>query len=185
MNAPATEAPLVEPRILVREWRAGIRIIHIAHTRAAADYSFRERLLGLSVTIIAAISGTAVFGAAATSSDKTILFIAGAFTIFAAVVAAAHTFLGLGALASEHAAAAKEYGVLRKEFEAKLACPDATNLCALLEEIRRRWNEIEAKYRFVSQKRYSEAQRAIARPAQSGSAAEPAPAPAPAAEQPA
>lgn len=172
MSAPAKDAPLVEPRALVGEWRAGIRIIHIAHTRAAADYAFRERLLGLSVALITAISGTTVLS---TTDNKTALFIAGGLTVAAAVAAAAHTFLGLGALASEHAAAAKEYGVLRKAFEAKLACPQAANLCALLEEVRMRWNEIEAKYRFVSQKRYAQAQRAI-RPEQGERAADKGPA---------
>jgi hypothetical protein len=75
------------------------------------------------------------------------------------MVAAAHTFLGYGALAAEHSAAAKEYGVLRKKFEAKVACGGAADLCAVLEETRTAWNEIEAKYRFVSQRRYAEAQR--------------------------
>jgi len=164
MNAPAANAtPLVDPRTLIEEWRAGIRIIHIAHTRAAADYAMRERLLGLGVTVITAVTGSTVFGAAGTSANRTVLFIAGGFTILAAVVAAAHTFLGLGALAAGHAAAAKEYGVLRKEFEAKLACANRDDLCALLEAMRTRWNEIEAKYSFVSQKRYAEAQRVVAR----------------------
>ena len=81
MNAPdADSAPLVDPRALIEEWRAGIRIIHIAHTRAAADYALWERLLGLSVVLIAAVSGSTVFRAAGTSANRTVLFAAGALT---------------------------------------------------------------------------------------------------------
>src|SRR5688500_3153211 len=101
---------------LIEEWSAGIRIIHIAHTRAAAGYALWERLLGLSVAVTPAITGSTVF-ANADDGSSSWLFVAGALTIAAAVAAAAHTFLGFGALAALHAAAARDYGVLRKEFE--------------------------------------------------------------------
>lgn len=157
---PDSEKPVDLSR-LVREWSAGIRIIHIAHTRAAADYSRWERLLGLSVAILTAISGSTVFATADTTGNETLLFAAGALAIVAAVAAAAHTFLGFGALAALHAAGARDYGVLRKEFESTLACPDGADLCAILRTIRTRWGEIEAKYPFVSQKRYARAQQVV------------------------
>lgn len=161
MNAtPSPAAPPVDLARLVGEWSAGIRIIHIAHTRAAADYARWERLLGLSVAIITAITGSTVFANAEGGSSSWLL-VAGALTIAAAVAAAAHTFLGFGALAAQHAAAARDYGVLRKEFESRLACPGDRDLCALLETVRGRWGEVEAKYPFVSQKRYAQAQSVV------------------------
>ena len=162
---PPSAAPMADLPRLIGEWSAGIRIIHIAHTRAAADYARWERLLGLSVAVITAVTGSTVF-ANADNGDKTWLFVAGAFTIAAAVLAAAHTFLDFGALAAQHAAAAREYGVLRKEFEATLACPKGVDPCTILETVRTRWGEIEAKYPFVSQKRYAQAQQVVARSAE-------------------
>jgi predicted secreted protein len=164
--SPPDAAPLVDLPRLVGEWSAGIRIIHIAHTRAAADYGRWEKMLGLSVAILTAISGSTVFAAADTAGNETLLFAAGALAIVAAVAAAAHTFLGFGALAALHAAAARDYGVLRKEFEATLACPEGGDLCAILQTIRTRWGEIEAKYPFVSQKRYATAQQVVAKSAE-------------------
>jgi hypothetical protein len=162
MNAvPPPASPPVNVARLVEEWSAGIRIIHIAHTRAAADYARWERMLGLSVAIITAITGSTVF-ANAERGDSNLLLIAGALAIAAAVAAAAHTFLGFGALAALHAAAARDYGVLRKEFESSLACLKGGDLCALLENVRGRWGEAEAKYPFVSQKRYAQAQKVVA-----------------------
>jgi hypothetical protein len=131
---------MADPSRLVEEWSAGIRIIHIAHTRAAADYALYERILGLSVAVLTAISGSTVF-ANADSGDESLLFLAGALAIAAAVAAAAHTFLGFGALASQHTAAAQDYGVLRKEFESSLAF-GKEELSVLVDAVRGRWGEI-------------------------------------------
>lgn len=161
MNDQVADTPLVDQQELVDQWRLGIRIIHTAHTRAAADFAFWERTLGLAVAIATAITGSTIFAAAGSSNNQRILFVAGAVTIAASVLAAAHTFLGFGARAAGHEAAAKEYGVLRKEFEASLACGTPGDTCALLQSVRTKWNEIEAKYQFVSQKRYAAAQRDI------------------------
>jgi hypothetical protein len=164
MNVPQPDANTPgDLARLIEEWSAGIRIIHIAHTRAAADFARWERLLGLSVAIFTAVSGSTVFANADGDGSEALLFAAGALAIAAAVAAAAHTFLGFGALASQHAAAARDYGVLRKEFEATLACPKGGDLCTILESVRTRWGEIEAKYPFVSQKRYATAQQVVAK----------------------
>ncbi|HYD36232.1 MAG TPA: SLATT domain-containing protein [Allosphingosinicella sp.] len=159
---PAASADLAR---LIEEWSAGIRIIHIAHTRAAADYARWERVLGLGVAIITAITGSTVF-ANAEGGNQAWLFAAGALTIAAAVVAAAHTFLDFGALAAQHAAAAREYGTLRREFEAELVFDKGADLDALAEKVRNRWGEIEAKTPFVSQKRYAQAQKVVAQSAE-------------------
>jgi hypothetical protein len=163
--SPPDAAPLVELPRLIDQWSAGIRIIHVAHTRAAADFAFWERVLGLSVAVITAVSGSTVF-ANAENGNGTWLFIAGVLAIAGAVVASAHTFLGFGALASQHAAAAKDYGVLRKVFESRLAFSNGGDLGPILETVRSSWGEIEAKYPFVSQKRYAKAQKVVAKSAQ-------------------
>lgn len=173
MNVPPPGAkPLVDLPRLIEEWSAGIRIIHIAHTRAAADFARWEKMLGLSVAIITAVTGSTVFANAGEGGDRELLFIAGALAIAAAVASAAHTFLGFGALASQHASAARDYGVLRKEFESTLACPKGGDLCEILAAIRTRWGEIEAKYPFVSQKRYAQAQQVVGKSAERRRAAE-------------
>lgn len=165
MEPPAPAAnPFVDPPRLVEDWGKAIRIIHIAHTRAAADFARWERVLGLTVAIITAITGSTIF--ANGGGDQTLLFLAGALTIAAAVAAAAHTFLNFGALAAQHAAAAREYGLLRRDFEAILACSAGADLPVTLETVRRRWGEIEAKYPFVSQKRYGRAQQVVVQSAE-------------------
>jgi hypothetical protein len=160
---PSRAKPFVDPTRLVEEWAKGIRIIHTAHTRAAADYARWEQQLGLAVAIITAVTGSAIFANGAQGDSRPVLFVAGALAIIASVTAAAHTFLGFGALAAQHAAAAREYGLLRRDFEASLAC--GGDLPSLLETVRRRWGEIEAKFPFVSQKRYDRAQKAAAKSA--------------------
>ena len=105
--------------------------------------------VGVGVAIITAITGTAVFIAAATSQNVSVLYLVGSITIAAAVVGAIHTQLQLPALATEHTTAAREYGVLRKEFEANLNCTPAEEICPLLHATRAKWTGIEAKYRFV------------------------------------
>lgn len=162
MSVPAPGSkPMADLPGLMAEWKAGIRIIHIAHTRAAADYGRWEKMLGLSVAIITAVTGSTVLANAGGDGNSKLLFIAGALAIAAAVASAAHTFLGFGALASQHASAARDYGALRKEFESALACPNGGEWCEILEAIRTRWGEIEAKYPFVSQKRYARAQQVV------------------------
>lgn len=170
-SAPPPASPPVDVPRLIEEWSAGIRIIHSAHTRAAADFAQWERALGLSVAIITGITGSTVF-ANADNGSKTWLLIAGVLAVAAAVAAAAHTFLGYGALAAQHASAARDYGVLRKDFEASLACLKGGDLCGLLENVRARWGEAEAKYPFVSQKRYAQAQQVVADSAERRRAAE-------------
>ena len=129
-------------------------------------------MLGLSVAVITAVTGSTVFANAGEGGSRALLFAAGALAIAAAVASAAHTFLGFGALASQHASAARDYGVLRKEFESTLACPKGGDLCEILEAIRTRWGEIEAKYPFVAQKRYAQAQQVVSRSAERRRAAE-------------
>ncbi len=157
MADPKSKEALLEPEKLVRQWLAGIRIIHIAHTRLSADYALRGRLLGLAVTIVAAITGSTVFAAADGSSNPWVLYTVSALSMIAAVLAAAQTFLELPALAARHAAAAQEYGLLRREFESALA-GEPGDLPALLEKVRADWSAIEAKYPLVSQRRYRQAQ---------------------------
>jgi hypothetical protein len=163
------DAPFANLPKLIGEWQTGIRTIHLAHTRAAADFALWEQILGVGVAIITAITGTAVFIAAATSQNAGVLFAVGGVTIAAAVVGAIHTQLQLPALATEHANAAHEYGVLRKEFEANLNCTPAEDICALLHATRGKWTGIEAKYRFVSDRRYWRAYKFVTKPAGEGS----------------
>ena len=60
------------------QWLKGIRIDHIAYSRAATYYSQRSRGLGLVVTVLSVLVGTSLFtGLSSPTNLKVVVLIAG------------------------------------------------------------------------------------------------------------
>ena len=102
---------------LQAQWLKGIVCNHIGHTIAAARFKQRDRVLGLTGAVLAAIVSTTIFSALSGSESRPLLFTAGAISLLATVVAAVHGYEKNGELSEQHRQASRQYGALRREFE--------------------------------------------------------------------
>jgi hypothetical protein len=128
------------------QWHRGIRLLHIAHAKAAARFRRRGRLFGVPVIVLTTVVGTSIF---ATISEQAISenwkIAAGLMSGLAAILSALQTFLDYGVLAEKHKLASIAFGALRRDLERAL---DADSLDGgtreqIMEKIKDRWTEIE------------------------------------------
>jgi hypothetical protein len=158
-------AARADPAALLTQWHNGLRITHIAQSRAAATNEMRGRLLGVGVVVLSAIVGTAIFSTLESSPSAGVRIIAGLASVGAGVLGALQTFLGFEQRAAKHREVASAYGALRRELEVGMAFPrESTKLMELLVEVRRRWDALDATAPVVSRRIYDGARRAVSGP---------------------
>ncbi len=146
MRGGASQQDKVRERDVLEQWHRGIRVLHIAHAKAATRYRQRGRLLGVPVVLLTALVGTGIF---ATVSEETVSetwkIVAGLLTALAAVLSAVQTFLNYGVLAEKHKSADLAFGTLRRDLERSLDSrphePDRR--AEIMKEIADRWTRIE------------------------------------------
>ena len=155
---PAPPAPN-DSRTTLLQWQKGIRIDHMAQSRAAAYYSRRSRGLGLIVTILSVFVGTSLFTGLASSKDLgTIVLVAGAVSAVTAVLTAVQTFLNYGELAEKARNAANSYGVLRRDIEETLATTtDSQKLAAAMSDMGKQWDQLDSEAPVIPQSIYNQA----------------------------
>jgi heme/copper-type cytochrome/quinol oxidase subunit 4 len=159
----APTAARAESAALVTQWHKGLRIAHIAQSRSAAACELRGALLGVAVIILTTIVGTAIFSTLASSPSTAVKIVAGLASVGAGVLAALQTFLGLDKRAAKHREVAAAYGALRRELETSMAFPDeSTRGRELLDDVRRRWDALDATAPVTSQRIHRFATRAVA-----------------------
>ena len=130
---------------LLKQWRNGVRISHCAHSDAAARCDTRARWLGVPAIVLSTVLGTSIFATLESSPGRTAKAFAGLAGIAAAVRTALQTFLGYADRAQRHREAAQRYGDLRRELDELLLFPDAgPKLKKRMEDLRARWNEVDA-----------------------------------------
>lgn len=137
-HLPETQAALLQ------EWQQGLRIRHIAHSRAAGNCQLRARVLGVAVVVLSTAVGTSIFAVAEGSIHLAWRIAAGLLSALAAILAAVQTSLAYPQLAERHRVAALAYGALRRAVEAYLAAPDVPPAEAI-ERFRHRWDELAAE----------------------------------------
>ncbi len=152
---------------LFNQWHRGIRLWHIAHAKAAANFRRRGRLLGVPVVILTTIVGTSIF---ATISEQAISdtwkIIAGLMSGLAAVLAALQTFLNYGVLAEKHNIASIAFGALRRDLERALdTSPHGGETRAqVMQAIGDRWAEIEREAPIVPTRIHRQAAKQVGAP---------------------
>jgi hypothetical protein len=151
---------VAEGETVLQQWLNGVRIEHIAHSRAAARFESVGRGLGLAVVVLTAIVGTSLFSTIEQSPSTALKIVAGLLALAASAVAALQTFLGYGERAARHREVAAKYGALRRRLDALTETPPS-ELRAALEELGTRWDDIEASEPSVPQKLHDAAQRQV------------------------
>lgn len=129
-----------ETHLIASQWRNGVRIAHIAHSRSAARFADRNRWLGVPAVLLATIAGGSGLSTLG-STDAWVSWVAGLSGVGAAALASAQTFLNDDARAEQHRRFAAAYGDLRRRLDLLLAAdPDDTT--ATLEEVRVAWDAL-------------------------------------------
>ena len=135
-----------------QKWANGLRIRHIAHSRAASHYRFWDRLIGLLSTLLSAVIATTIFASLNDSDNQTQIIVAGSISILSTVVSGAYSFLKMAQLAERHHQAAASFGQLRREVEIILNHDPKKLNEEKLHEINKLWSELEKKVPEVPQR---------------------------------
>jgi hypothetical protein len=128
---------------VLEQWRNGVRIEHIAHSRAAARFEALGRALGLAVVALTAIVGTSVISTLEASPSTAVKIVAGVLAFAASALAAMQTFLGYAERAASHREVAAKYGTLRRRMDA-IEASHPVDLREAMEDLQTRWDDIEA-----------------------------------------
>ena len=147
----------MDANVLLDQWHAGVRILHLAHTRAAVSFERRGRFLGVPVIIFSTAVGTSIFAGA--EASPTLKIIAGLMSLGAAVLSSLQTTLKYCETAGQHKAAAQKYGKLRREIEVHLVSlqmETLDSLTALLEKLQDEWDTLDDQSPTISQKIYDQ-----------------------------
>jgi|SRR5215207_3893533 len=151
-----------DPVRLLDQWRRGVRIAHIAHTRAATEFAGRNRVLGIGATVSTAVVGTTLFTSLSNSNNQNLVLVAALMSVVAIVLTALQTFLNYGDLVTSHRAAANAYGDLRRRIEQLLVFGDAAQLQEPMAEIAGIWTKLEQDSVDVPQRIYAGAAKSVA-----------------------
>jgi hypothetical protein len=145
----------MENNKLINQWKNGLRVRHISHSRAFSYFKLRDRIIGLIATVLSAVVGTTVFASLAESDSNTLIIIAGCISILATLFAASHTFLKYSELAEKHHQAAASFGQLRRDLEIVLMDASVTSINdEKLQKVNDLWSELEKTVPAVPQKIY-------------------------------
>lgn len=146
----------------INHWKNGLRIRHIAHSRAFSRFKLWDRMIGSVSTLLSAVVATTVFASFADSDSNRLIIIAGGISILATLFAASYSFLKLGELAERHHQAAASFGQLRRSLEVILMDKDIVSVDhEKLLEINAVWSELEKKVPDIPQRIYNRARKRI------------------------
>jgi hypothetical protein len=149
-----------ERSLFIAQWQTGLHIRHLAHSQCFSLYEARNRTIGLTSTILAALVSTAVIVSFTKSGNITLQAIAGSFSVLATLFAAANTFLKYGELATKHEVAASSFGQLRRELELS-ECWDGNITKDFLATIMNKWGDLEKASPDIPNKLYAKAEHLV------------------------
>ena len=139
---------------LLSHWHAGVREMHIAHSKAAAHYDRMNVVFGVPVVIFTTGVGTAVFASINSSPDPVLQVVVGFFSVAAAVLASLQTFLRYAERAEKHHTAIARWGALRRKIEhLQVVRPvESEKLDELLASLQSQWDALENESPTVPQR---------------------------------
>jgi hypothetical protein len=148
-------------RDLIGQWVNGLRIWQMAHMRASAWFGRMHFVLGVPVTVLAAVIGTSLF-ADTGQLPPALRYFSALASIAVAVLSALQTFFNYPQRANQHAATAAKFGALRRRLETAVAFPgDSKGLAEKAKAIQTEWAELEESMPVVPQRFYDEAQSRV------------------------
>ena len=150
-------------RDLIGQWVNGLRIWQMAHMRASAWFGRMHFVLGVPVTVLAAVIGTSLF-ADTGQLPAALRYFSAMASIAVAVLSALQTFFNYPQRANQHAATAAKFGALRRRLETALAfAGEGKGLAEKAQVIQAEWAELEETMPVVPQRFYDEAQSRVRR----------------------
>ncbi len=146
----------MEIAALLEDWQIGVRIFHVAHSKAASYYSRQHKLFGVVVIALTTIVGTTTFTSLETSLSTSAQILVGMVSVTAVVFASLQTFLNYDGIAEKHRVAALKYGALRRKLETSLAMDpaDTAALNQFAESFRKEWDTIDSEGQILPQRFY-------------------------------
>ena len=157
---PAPGNSLSQRELFVTQWQTGLRIRHMAHNMCYSRYSSRNRLIGLTATVLSALVSTAVIVSFSKSGNISLQVCAGAFSILATLFAAANTFLKYGELATKHEQAAAAFGALRRGLELSESW-DGELTKDVMTDIMNKWDQLEKTAPDIPTRVYDAAEESV------------------------
>lgn len=141
-------------KILLEGWLKGIRLFHIAHSKAATHNARMHRALGVPVVIVTTTVGTTVFASMGKSPHIALVVFTSAFSLIASVLSGLQTFLNYSRQSERHKLAATKYGMLRRELEEMLcnARKDHVLPQTFLKNFRTRWDQVDQESPEISER---------------------------------
>jgi hypothetical protein len=103
--------------LAVKRYRHNAAVVSRAHFMAWERCSRWNRYFGISVVIMTALVGTAIFGTLQQNPELYWRILAGGISILATVFAALQTYLNFSEQAEKHKEAGNSYAELRRKFD--------------------------------------------------------------------
>jgi hypothetical protein len=135
-----------ETEALLQDWRNRVYASQSAYYMETERLRRWHYLLGISVVIVSTVVGTTMF-ASKTEHPLVPLWVSGAVSALAAILAALQTFFRLAESAAAHGFAADWYAAIRRDIEQLQALPRHVrgNVTARLDGIRKEMNKAGQK----------------------------------------
>ncbi len=145
----------------IKQWEKGLRIRHVAHSIAFSHYAMLNRVIGLISTLLSALVATAIFTSISETGNKYWIVIAGLISIITTLTSAATSFLKYGELAAMHNQALASFGKLRRDLELKILEGLSDKDIDKLQEINKKWSELEKSTPAIPNKIYDIAHKKV------------------------
>jgi hypothetical protein len=133
-----------EQLVILREWYRSLLNRNHAHFVTAAKIEQRNLLLGVPATVLAAVTGTAIFATLTISPQLWAKIAVGLLSLSAAVLASLQTFLRYGERAKQHKEAGQKFGILRRRIEAAIA--EGVLPPGFFTSISKQWDQFAEEY---------------------------------------
>jgi hypothetical protein len=131
---------------LLSKWYIRADIVQAAHYSASSHLERLHYMVGLPAVLLTTVVGSSIFASLSDTGaqSNTLKIITGIFSIMAASLSAAQTFLRLGERANHHRVGGIRYSSLKREIEqTKVFPPD--DLRAYINTVRERWDKLNAE----------------------------------------
>jgi hypothetical protein len=129
---------------LLTMWQSRCDMVQAGHYRAASEFQRWHSLLGVPVVVLTTVVGSSIFATMSKDAvDLWIKLLTGFFSILAAGLSAAQTFLRFGERGEKHRQAGVAYSALKREIEQMIAYPES-DVKACVNDIRKRWDTLNS-----------------------------------------
>jgi len=154
---------MMDPRLLLDQWRLGLRISHRAHHEAAKYYQRLHLIFGVPTVVISAFLSTAVFAALQHSNTTWIKYLLSILSVVMIVMSSLKAFLRYAELSERHKTAAAQIGEVRRDLEQHLAFVNIPITEATVQELRKKWDAADRQAPTIPTSIYRKVEKLVAK----------------------